>query len=170
MKIIIIYFSRSGNNYVNGQIVDLKIGNTEIVANMIQKLTHSDIFKIEPVISYSNDYTKCIEEAKEDQRRNARPELQTYPENLEKYDLIYLGFPNYWGTMPMPVFTLLEKMDFTNKIIMPFCTHEGSGMGNSENDIKKICKSGKVGKGLAIHGANAQYSKEAIKKWLKIKK
>lgn len=170
MKSIIIYFSRSGNNYVNGQIVDLKIGNTEIVANMIQKLTHSDIFKIEPVISYSNDYSKCIEEAKEDQRRNARPELQTYPENLENYDLIYLGFPNYWGTMPMPVFTLLEKMDFTNKIIMPFCTHEGSGMGNSENDIKKICKSGKVGKGLAIHGANAQYSKEAIKKWLKTKK
>lgn len=167
MRSIIIYFSRNRNNYVNGQIIDLKVGNTEVAANMIQKLTDSDMFKIEPLVRYSDDYSECIEEAKQDQKRDARPELKTYPENLEEYDVIYLGYPNYWGTMPMTVFTLLEKFDWTKKIIKPFCTHEGSGMGSSENDIRRICKGASIEKGLAIHGAEVANSEQLIKKWLK---
>lgn len=166
MKSIIIYFSRTGENYVNGQIKTLKVGNTEIAAKMISELTRSEMFKIEPVLEYSNDYSECIAEAKEDQVRDARPEIKKYPDNLDEYDVIYLGYPNYWGTMPMAVFTFLEHFDFSGKIIKPFCTHEGSGMGHSESDIKKLCPNAIVEKGLSIHGANVESSKELIENWI----
>lgn len=93
MASIIIYFSRNGENYVSGAIKDLKVGNTEIVAGMLQKLTGADLFKLEPVKEYSKDYNECIAQAQADQRRNARPELKSYPESLDEYDTIYLGFP-----------------------------------------------------------------------------
>lgn len=164
VKSIVIYFSRAGYNYVNGQIKKLTIGNVEIIANKIAKLTNSDTFKIEQVYPYSKDYSECIDEAKNDQRNDARPELKNYPQNLEKYDVIYLGYPNYWGTMPMPVFTLLEKAKLTNKIIKPFCSHEGSGLGRSKEDIKKLCPEAKVEKAIAIHGAN--YIEEELENWI----
>lgn len=164
MKSIIIYFSRAGYNYVNGEIKDLKVGNTEVVAKKIAELTNSDLFKIEQIIEYSNDYSECIDEVKQDQIRNARPELKKYPDNLEKYDLIYLGFPNYWGTMPMAVFTLLEKYDLTGKIIKPFCTHEGSGIERCKTDIKKLCPNSEVKEEILIHGA--MYSEENLKDWI----
>ena len=164
MKSIVIYFSRAGNNYVNGEIKELKIGNVEIIANKIAELTNSDTFKIEQQHPYSNDYSECIEQAKRDQRTEARPELKEMPNNLEKYDVIYLGYPNFWGTMPMAMFTLLENINLDNKIIKPFCSHEGSGLGRSENDIKKLCPKSKVEKGLEIHGANI--IEEKLKKWI----
>lgn len=129
MKSIVIYFSRAGYNYVNGEIKNLKTGNTEVIARRIAELTESDIFKIEQKVEYSNDYSECINEAKQDQRTNARPELKKFPENLEKYDVIYLGYPNYWGTLPMVMFTFLENANLDNKIIKPFCSNEGSGLG-----------------------------------------
>ena len=113
MAQLIIYFSRAGGNYVNGTIKDLPVGNTEIAAKMIREITGADIFKIEPVTMYPADYNECIEQAKDDQRRDARPELKEYPDNLEGYDTIYLGYPNYWGTMPMAVFTFLEILILT---------------------------------------------------------
>ena len=139
MKSIVIYFSRAGYNYVNGEIKDLKIGNTETIATRIAELTNSDIFKIEPMLEYSNDYSECVEEAKQEQRVGARPELNKYPENLNDYDVIYLGFPNYWGTMPMVMFTFLENVNLESKVIKPFCSNEGSGLGRSEDDIRKLC-------------------------------
>lgn len=169
MAAIILYFSRKGKNYVNGSIKDLPVGNTEIAAGMIQKLTGADLFKIDPVTPYSDDYSECIEQAKCDLQREARPELKSYPENLNKYDTIYLGYPNYWGTMPVAVFSLLEKYDFSGKTIKPFCTHEGSGMGRSEADIKKICRGAVVDKGLAIHGANVKNAENTIKEWGSVK-
>ena len=164
MKSIVIYFSRAGYNYVNGEIKSLKIGNTEVIANRIAELTNSETFKIEQIQEYSNDYSECIDEAKRDQRENARPELKNFPKNLEKYDVIYLGYPNYWGTMPMAMFTLLENIKLTNKIIKPFCSHEGRGLGRSEEDIKKLCPNCKIEKGLAIHGAN--FIDENLKEWI----
>ena len=131
MKSIVIYFSRAGNNYVNGEIKELKIGNVEIIANKIAELTNSDTFKIEQQHPYSNDYSECIDQAKRDQRTEARPELKEMPNYLDKYDVIYLGYPNFWGTMPMAMFTLLENINLDNKIIKPFCSHEGSGLGRS---------------------------------------
>ena len=167
MSELIVYFSRTGQNYVNGTIKSLKVGNTEIVAKMIQSKTDADIFKLNPLVSYSDDYNECIEQAKDDQKRGARPELTEYPESIEQYDTVYLGYPNYWGTMPMCVFTFLEHFDFNGKTIRPFCTHEGSGMGSSVKDIKNLCPNAKVDAGLAIHGASADSAETQIDKWLK---
>lgn len=167
MSQLIAYFSRTGGNYVNGTIKNLSVGNTEIAAKLIQSKTGADMFKIVPLVSYSEDYNECIEQAKDDQRRGARPELTAYPDSINQYDTIYLGYPNYWGTMPMCVFTFLEHFDFGGKTIRPFCTHEGSGMGGSVDDIKKLCPSANVETGLAIHGAKADKSEADIDKWLK---
>ena len=100
MKNLIVYFSRNHQNYVNGAIVELAVGNTEVIAKKLQKLTGAELFKIEPVQEYAHDYQTCILQAKEDLKRDARPELKAYPESLDTYDTIYLGYPNYWGTMP----------------------------------------------------------------------
>ncbi len=166
MSELIAYFSRAHQNYVNGLIKNLDIGNTEVVAGIIQKLTGAEMFKIEPLKEYSKDYNECIAQAQADQRRNARPELKKYPESLDIYDMVYIGFPNYWSTMPMAVFTFIEHFDFTGKAIFPFCTHEGSGMGNSEKDIKWLCPKAKVKMGLAIRGSDVAGSETDIKKWL----
>ncbi|MGN0407888.1 MAG: flavodoxin [Bacteroides sp.] len=165
-KKLIAFYSRADENYVNGMLRKLDIGNTELAAGIIQELTGADIFKIEQIQPYSADYNECIEQAQADQRRDARPELKGYPETIEDYDTIYLGFPNYWGTMPMAVFTFLNHFDFSQKIIKPFCTHEGSGMGNSVDDIRKLCPSANVEKGLAIKGSSVERSKSDIEKWI----
>lgn len=117
MAEIIVYFSRKDENYVSGTIKKLDIGNTEVAAGFLQKLTGAELFKLEPMQEYSKNYNECIAQAQADQRRDARPELKTYPENLTQYDTIYLGYPNYWGTMPMAMFTFLEHFDFTGKTI-----------------------------------------------------
>lgn len=165
-KKLIAFYSRADENYVNGMIKELEIGNTEMAAGIIKELTKADLFKIEQVKPYSSSYNDCIAEAQADQRNNARPELKNYPETLDGYSVIYLGFPNYWSTMPMAVFTFLERFDFSGKIIKPFCTHEGSGMGGSVADIKRLCPGARVEKGIAIHGGSVKSSKKDIEKWI----
>jgi flavodoxin len=165
-KILIAYFSRAGNNYIGGSIVNLPVGNTEVVMKTIVQLTDGTLFKIDPVKKYSSDYTVCTEEAQKELRANARPELAEYLASIDEYDTIILGYPNYWGTMPMPVFTFLEKYNFSGKMILPLCTHEGSGMGNSERDIKKICPSADVRTGLSIRGSAVTTERDLIEKWL----
>lgn len=164
---IIVFYSRADENYVNGQLKMLSKGNTEAAAEIIQRLTGADMFRIEQAEPYSKGYNECIEQARADRNKNARPQLKGFPESLEKYGTIYLGFPNYWGTMPMAVFTFLEHYDLGGKVIMPFCTHEGSGMGNSEGDIRRICPNAQVKSGLAIRGSRADRSAEEIEKWIK---
>lgn len=166
-KELIVFYSRADENYVSGVLKNLEIGNTERAANIIKEFTDADIFKIEQVKSYSKDYNECIEQAQKDQQTDARPEIKSYPNNIDDYDTIYLGFPNYWSTMPMAVFTFLEHFDFSNKSIKPFCTHEGSGMGISESDIKKVCPNAMLCKGIAIHGTDVEKSRKAIEGWLK---
>lgn len=162
----ILFYSRADENYVNGMIKKLEVGNTEVAAGIIEKLTDAKIFKIEQMQPYSKDYNECIAQAQADQKRDARPELKNYPETLEDYDTIYLGFPNYWGTMPMAVFTFLEHFDFSGKRIRPFCTHEGSGLGNSIKDIQRLCPDAKIEKGLAIHGGSVERSERDIERWI----
>lgn len=164
---LIVFYSRADENYVSGMLKQLDIGNTEVAAGIIRELTDGELFKLEQVQAYSKDYNECIAEAQADQKRNARPELKRYPDTIEGYDTIYLGFPNYWGTMPMAVFTFLEHFDFDGKIIRPFCTHEGSGMGSSVNDIKRLCPGAKVEEGLAIRGSSVKNSKKDIENWIK---
>lgn len=165
-KSLIVFYSREGNNYVNGVIQNLQVGNTKVVAEMIHEITGADLFQLEPVVSYHDDYNICIEEAQIDKVNNARPELKSLPENVSEYDLIYLVYPNYWGTMPMHICTFLEQFDFTNKIIKPLCTHEGSGLGDSVADIKKLCPKAKVEKGLAIAGGSVSTAKSSIANWV----
>ncbi len=166
-KSFIAYFSRKGNNYVGGSIVNLPIGNTEVIAKKIQRLTESDIFQIKTVKSYPEDYTETTNVAHEEQRKNARPKLTELVINLDSYDVIYIGYPNWYGTMPMAVFTFLESYDFSGKTIVPFCTHEGSGMGSSEHDIKKLCPNANVLSGLAIRGSSVERTDKDVTNWLK---
>jgi len=165
-KYLIAYYSRKGNNYVSGNIVDLEVGNTEVAATMIQKITGSDMFYIEAVKPYPKGYEETIEVAKKELRENHRPELTSKVTDMDAYDVIFLGYPNWWGTMPMSVFTFLESYDFSGKTIIPFCTHEGSGMGHSESDIKKLCPSSKVEKGLLIRGSSVKNAEKEISKWI----
>ena len=167
MAALIAYFSRADENYVNGQIKTLAVGNTEVAAKLLQELTGGELFQIRPVRPYARDYNTCIAEAQADQRRDARPELAEYPDSLDGWDTIYLGYPNYWGTMPMAVFTFLERFDFTGKAIWPFCTHEGSGLGGSEADIRRLCPGAVVKKGLAIDGGGVRSARPALENWLK---
>jgi flavodoxin len=165
-KSLIAYFSRKGNNYVSGNIVNLMAGNTEVVATMIQKITGSDIFHIEAVKPYPKDYTETTEVAQREMRANARPELTGKVDDMDSYDVIFLGYPNWWGSFPMPVATFLESYDFSGKTIVPFCTHEGSGMGRSESDIKKLCPGARMEKGLPIRGGNVQEAEKEIFQWI----
>lgn len=165
-KCLIAYYSRKGQNYVSGKIVDLVTGNTEIVANIIREITSSDMFKIESVKDYPIDYTETTEVAKKELHSNTRPKLKNYIVDIDSYDVIFLGYPNWWGTFPMPVFTFLESYDFGGKIIIPFCTHEGSGLGNSGNDIAKLCPKANILKGIAIHGTKVDSEKKNIVNWL----
>ena len=166
MAAMIVYFSRADENYVSGIIKNLTVGNTETAAKILQGLTGAELFKLEPIQEYSSNYNQCIAQAQADQRRDARPELKAYPKGLENWDTIYLGYPNYWGTMPMAVFTFLEHFDFEGKTIFPFCTHEGSGMGRSEADLKRLCPGARIGKGLALRGGSVNQAEPEIKKWL----
>ena len=165
-KTLIAYFSRADENYFGGAMRYVKVGNTEVVCNLMKDMIDADSFKIEMKEPYSPVYMTCIEEAKRDLRANARPELVAMPESIDGYDTVVLAYPNYWGTMPMAVFTFLEAFDFTGKTILPLCTNEGSGMGGSERDIKRACPDALVKKGLSITGSQAANSAGSVRKWL----
>ena len=167
MAKLVAFYSRADENYFGGQYRYIEVGNTEKVANMISEITGADFFQIEQKDAYSADYQECIAEAKKDLQENKRPEVLNLPDDLDAYDEIYLGYPNYWGTMPMAVYTFLENYDFSGKKIHPFCTHEGSGLSRTEKDIEKAAKGAKVEKGLAIHGSSVDNAKNAVEKWLK---
>ena len=162
MKSIVIYFSRADENYGVG-VVDK--GNTEILAEYIKDITNAELFKVERKIPYAKDYKTCCDEAKEEQTNNERPELIRYLDNIDDYDVIYIGSPIYWGTMPQPMFTQLEKLNFEGKIVKPFTTHEGSGLGNVISDLEKICIGADIKEALAIKGTKAKESKEVIRNW-----
>ncbi len=163
---LIAYFSRRGKNYLAGSIVDLPIGNTEVIAKKLQELTGSAMFQIKTVKFYPDDYTETTKIAQEELSKNARPELIETVNDMDSYDVVYLGYPNWWGTMPMPVFTFLESYDFSGKTIIPYCTHEGSGMGSSERDIKKLCPNAKVLSGLVIRGGDVDQADKELVNWL----
>jgi len=164
-KTLIAFFSRADENYFGGAMRYVKVGNTEIVVGLMKDLIEADTFKIEMKDPYSPVYMTCIDEAKRDKQSNARPELTGYPDSIDEYDTIVLAYPNYWGTMPMAVFTFLEKFDFSGKTILPLCTNEGSGMGSSESDIRKTAKGADIKSGLAITGSRAADSKADLQKW-----
>ena len=166
-KTLVVFFSRTGENYAVGNI---KKGNTHIVAEMIAEETGAILFEIEPLKAYPEDYTKCTEVAKEEVESKARPAVKG-DVAVEDYDIIFIGYPNWWGDAPMPVYTFIEKHNWQGKTVIPFCTHEGSGLGDTESKLKKACEGAAFRKGLAVRGATAQKSQErtrkAVTEWLK---
>ena len=166
-KILIAYYSRKGQNYLGGRIVNLPVGNTEVVANKIKGFVGGDLFEIKTVKSYPVDYTETTEVAMAEKKAGARPELSNHVGKMDEYDTIYLGYPNWWGTFPMAVFTFLEEYNFSGKTIIPFCTHEGSGIGRSESDIKKLCPEAKVLPGIAIRGGSVAGADSLVENWIK---
>lgn len=158
-KILIAYFSRRGQNYVNGSIRNLEIGNTEVIARWLAEETGGVLFHIDTVEPYPSDYNETTRQAMTELQNDFRPQLTAKVADMEDFDTIILGFPNWWGTMPMAVHTFLEQYDFSGKRIIPFCTHEGSGAGHSETDIHRLCPTAvclhcEDIKGSAVHSAD----------------
>ena len=151
-KILVLYFSQSGN--------------TEAVANFIHDEVGGDIVKIETSQTYPSDYDELIDYAQEEQRQNARPELKIKIDNIDQYDTIFLGYPNWWGDMPMPIYTFLEEYDLSGKIIAPFITHGGSGLSGTPSKIKQEEPNATITEGLAINGSRARNSQSDVKNWL----
>ena len=162
-KILVAYFSKTGEQYSVGNI---KKGNTEIIAEMITSKTGGDIFEIKVANDkYPKAYKDLINYAQTEKRNNERPEILDKVNNFADYDVVFVGYPNWWGDLPMPVYTFLESYDFSGKTVIPFGTHEGSGLAGSESKIKSITKAKEVKSGLGIYGHVAQNSrKEADKK------
>lgn len=166
-KNLIIYYSRKGANYVNGRIADLAKGNTEICAEYIQQAVGGDLFEVRTEKPYSTDYTECTNQAKEELNRNVRPKLKEYLDDISEYSNVFVLGPCWWGTYPMAVFSLLERLDFAGKKVMPLMTHEGSGMGSSERDLRRLCAGASFGTSMAVHGADASRSEKAVSEWAK---
>ena len=166
-KSLVVYFSRADENYGVGTISE---GNTAILAKMIASKTGSDIFEIVPEKAYPKNYRECTNVAKDEQRKNARP---AYKGDIDTsgYDTIYIGYPIWWGDLPMVVYTFLEKHDLNEKTIFPFCTHEGSGLSGTDNNIKKLYKNVTMTKALVMTGRTAQNNRSEAEKqvdeWLK---
>ena len=166
-KTLVAFFSRADENYAVGYI---KKGNTHLVAELIAAATEADMFHIETVNPYPANYNECIEVAKREKQSKARPEIKG-DVRVEDYDVIFLGYPNWWGEMPMAVYTFIEKHNWQNKIVIPFCTHEGSGLSGTERRIQSACEGATVMKGIAIRGYTAQNEQETTRKtvqtWIK---
>ena len=167
MTNLILYYSRKGQNYVNGAIKDLAKGNTEICAEYIRQAVGGDLFEIDTVKAYSADYMTCTAEAKAELQAGARPALKEMLRDISAYDNIFVCGPCWWGTYPCAVFTQLEALDFTGKKVMALMTHEGSGLGHCERDLKASCTGATFGEGLAVHGAEAAKSESTVAKWAK---
>ena len=161
IKSLIIYFSRADENYSVGYIDK---GNTEYVADYVKEFTNADIFKVEPLVPYAKDYQTCIKEAKE---RIGNAPIKKSINDISEYDIIYIMTPIYWGTYAPEIETAIKDLDFTGKKIRIVTTHEGSGLANVVNDIKKICKGAIVlDDAIAIVGSQAKDSKSKIESWI----
>lgn len=151
-NVLVLYFSMSGN--------------TEAVANFIHDEVGGDLIKLETVQAYPSDYDELVDYAQEEQQENARPKLSTTIENMDQYDIIFLGYPNWWGDMPMSIYTFLDTYDLSGKTIAPFITHGGSGLSGTPENIQNEEPNATVTDGLAIYGSSARDSKDDVLAWL----
>lgn len=167
IKALIIYFSRNGMNYWHGGTKNLTVGNTARMAKVIQEATGANIWEIRPVHSYPFDYRQTTTEAQKEQEADARPEFKLPMPDLTQYDLIFFGHPIWWSEMPMVVRTFLDRADLSGKKIAHFCTHEGSGFGASESDLKARQSRAIYLPPLAVTGTQVDSSTKTIRDWAK---
>ena len=151
-KPLVVYYSESGN--------------TKKVADMIHNKVGGDIIRIEAATPYPDNYDALTRQAKKEQTQNARPAIKTKIPNIDEYDVIFLGYPNWWSSMPMPVFTFIEQNKLDGRTIAPFTTHGGGGLGHSIEDLKKECPKSKILKPLAVPGSRASGAAADVEKWL----
>ena len=166
-KILTVFYSLKGETIAPGmKIVNLEKGHTAAAAEFVHRTVGGDLFELETVKTYLEDHMKMIYEAKEELEKGIYPELKSYPE-LDEYDTIFLGFPNWWNTIPTPVFNFLEHYDWNGKRIIPFVTSGGGGLGKSVDDIKRICAGAEVSDGGQFLGHEVESSEEEICDWAK---
>ncbi len=152
-RILLAYFSHSGN--------------TREIANQIHKSVGGDMFEIQAVKPYPNDYDAVVKQAKQELDSGYTPALKTRIENIKSYDLVFIGYPNWWGTIPAPVRTFLSEYDFSGKTIVPFCTYEGSRLGRSVTDVSKLCPKSTLLDGVAIWGRDVKTAQNTVSGWLR---
>ena len=166
-RILVAYFSRADEN--TGGVGYIEKGNTRILAEMAADITKGDLFEIKTVKPYPKEYRPATEVAKQEKENNERPEINGPLPDMSQYDVIFLGYPIWWSDLPMGVYTFLEKENFAGKTIIPFCTHEGSGIGNTERFIAETTKA-KVLPGLEMRGKKAQTqqaeARKDMEKWV----
>lgn len=141
-------------------------GNTKVIAGQIHEAVGGDLIQIVPVNAYPESYNECVDVARAELDAQARPEIETIVDNMDSYDVIYLGYPNWWGTIPMPVATFVEAYDLSGKTIIPFCTHDGTALGRSVEDIAAICTDSTIAKGLAIRGRSVNNAEADVSAWI----
>ena len=164
-RALVAFFSRAGENFFPGGMRYIEKGNTHIAAEILAGLTNADLFEIKSKTEYSAVYKECVAQSIAEYKGNMRPELK---ENIDisDYDTIFIGYPNWCGTMPMPVWTFLESHDFTGKVVCPFCTNEGSGLANSLSDMDKLIPEADRRAGLSLKGSKVQEAGPELEKWL----
>ncbi|WP_438497096.1 flavodoxin [Paenibacillus sp. IHBB 3054] len=176
-KILIAYFSRVGNtdfdsnvDAVTGASLNLQdsvlAGNTEIIADMIQQAIGGDLFLIATANKFPADYDTVVDLGQQQKEEDARPELSAHVDNIEDYDIVFIGFPNWWYDLPMAVYSFLEEYDFAGKTIIPFTTHEGSRFSNNDQTITRMLTGATVLDGLAIRGGDASDAQQEVNDWL----
>ncbi len=151
-NILIIYFSHSGN--------------TRTIAEQIHSRIGGDIVELKTVKPYPDNYDTVVDMAQKEKKEHARPAISTELPDLSKYDTVFLGFPNWWGTIPMAYYTLLEKYDLGNRIVIPFVTHGGSAFGSSIQDLKRLCPKARFKEGLAVRGSRVKSAQKEVDSWL----
>ena len=163
-KVLIVFFSHAGENYGVG---DIKIGNTKLVADEIQRLTGGDEFEIVAEKSYDMPYDALTKLAKEESGKNEKPAFKGEVKDIDQYDTVFIGGPIWWGTYPQVMFTFFDKYNLNGKIIIPFSTHEGSGLGNVVSDLKHIYPKANFKTPFSIYGHECQKDLSKVDKWLK---
>ena len=152
-KILVAYFSRTGEEYGVGNITK---GNTEIVAEIIAQKVGGNLFEIKPIVAYPDSYDECKQVASHEKATKARPPVADDVENFSDYKTVFVGYPIWYGDAPQIVYTFLESYDFSGKQIIPFCTHGGSGLSGTEQRISMTCPNAKILQGFDVRGATAQ--------------
>ena len=163
--VLVVYYSRKGENYMPGGIQILEKGHTEYAAEYIRDALDADLFEIDTVTPYAANYRECCAQAVEEMKTKARPAIFGYVDDISQYSTIFVCFPCWCGTAPMCVFTFLEHYDLAGKKIIPLCTNEGSGMGNAEKDLRDLCKNSVVLPGLSVLGHQVKDSMDLIRNW-----
>lgn len=151
-KVLILYFSHSGN--------------TRMLAEQIHDRVGGDMVELKTVAPCPQDYDTVVDMTQKEQRSNARPQIATEISNLDEYRTVFIGFPTWWGTIPMPFFSFLEKYNLGDRNVIPFCTHEGSRLGRSESDLKKLCPQAQILKGFEVRGSRVSGAQKDVDAWL----